>query len=361
MSLSVSESVEPAVRVARGASYLLLQGIVINIMGVFYFVFATRILPTVADFGRITTVNIFAVLVVSVGSLGLPTAATRFIAKYVASEQEGQAHIVYQRVLRLGIGLSALSLLSVVLGSKLLSQLFLGSPDFSFLFQLAGVDVFFQLLALFPLGALQGVYRFRDVATINIASNIVQFAGAVYLLTIGLGLTGIMMGWIVGDGLGTLLSLIVASHHFPMTGKGSLHDGGKLIRFAVPVYGSTLITFASTYVDRFLVLFFAGTSALGVYSPVLTIVGVLGLVSTGITGALLPQLTDLHVRKGDIGLREAARVSSRYFFILYLPFAIGLAVTAGPSIWVFFGGRLGEGGPPFAILFLRRWPAFFRW
>src|SRR2546422_10988867 len=33
MSLSVSESVEPAVRVARGASYLLLQGIVINIMG----------------------------------------------------------------------------------------------------------------------------------------------------------------------------------------------------------------------------------------------------------------------------------------------------------------------------------------
>src|SRR2546422_6998902 len=70
MSLSVSESVEPAVRVARGASYLLLQGIVINIMGVFYFVFATRLLPTVADFGRISTVNIFAVLVVSVGSLG---------------------------------------------------------------------------------------------------------------------------------------------------------------------------------------------------------------------------------------------------------------------------------------------------
>src|SRR5438094_139716 len=182
MSLSVSESVEPAVRVARGASYLLLQGIVINIMGVFYFVFATRLLPTVADFGRISTVNIFAVLVVSVGSLGLPTAATRFIAKYVASEQEGQARIVYQKVLRVGIGLSILSLSSVVLGSQVLSQLFLGSPDFGFLFRLAGLDVFFQLLALFPLGALQGVYRFREVAAINIASNVLQFAGAVYLL-----------------------------------------------------------------------------------------------------------------------------------------------------------------------------------
>lgn len=350
MPLSVSESVEPAVRVARGASYLLLQGIVINIMGVFYFVFATRILPTIADFGRITTVQIFAVLVVSVGSLGLPTAATRFIAKYVASEREGQALLVYQKVLWFGIGLSILSLFSVVLSSQMLSQLFLGSPSFRFLFQLAGLDVFFQLLALFPLGALQGVYRFREVATINIASNIVQFLGAVYLLTIGLGLTGIMIGWIVGDGLGTLLALISASHHFPISSKGSLQDGGKLIRFAVPVYGSTLITFASTYVDRFLVLFFAGTSALGIYSPVLTIVGVLGLVSTGITGALLPQLTDLHSRKGDIGLRNAARVASRYFFILYLPFAIGLAATAGPTITLFAGERYGEGTLPLAIL-----------
>lgn len=350
MSLSVSESVEPAVRVARGASYLLLQGIVINIMGVFYFVFATRLLPTVADFGRISTVNIFAVLVVSVGSLGLPTAATRFIAKYVASEQEGQARIVYQKVLRVGIGLSILSLSSVVLGSQVLSQLFLGSPDFGFLFQLAGLDVFFQLLALFPLGALQGVYRFREVAIINIASNVLQFAGAVYLLTIGLGLTGIMMGWIIGDALGALLSLTAASRHFPMVGRGSLQDRGKISRFAVSVYGSTLITFASTYVDRFLVLFFAGASALGIYSPVLIIVGVLGLVSTGITGALLPQLTDLHARKGDIGLRDAAKVSSRYFFILYLPFAIGLAVTAGPTIRLFAGERYGDGALPLAIL-----------
>src|SRR3989475_9608241 len=136
-----------------------------------------------------------------------------------------------------------------------------------------------------------------------------------------------------------------------MVGRGSLQDRGKLTRFAVPVYGSTLITFASTYVDRFLVLFFAGASALGIYSPVLIIVGVLGLVSTGITGALLPQLTDLHARKGDIGLRDAARVSSRYFFILYLPFAIGLAVTAGPSGLVVFCVTSGGVAPPSAVLF----------
>src|SRR2546428_9815391 len=106
MSLAVSEPVEPVVRVARGASYLLLQGVVVNLMGVFYFAFATRTLPTVADFGRITTVNIFALLIVAIESLGLPTAATRFIAKYVASGQEGQARVVYRKVLRLGIGLS---------------------------------------------------------------------------------------------------------------------------------------------------------------------------------------------------------------------------------------------------------------
>src|SRR5882762_4303825 len=350
MSPAVSEPVEPAVRVARGASYLLLQGIVVNLMGVFYFAFATRILPTIADFGRITTVNIFAILIVAVGSLGLPTAATRFIAKYVASGQEGQARVVYRKVLRLGIGLSILSLFVVILGSRTLSQLFLGAPDYNFLFQLAGVDVFLQLLALFPLAALQGVYRFREVATVNIVSNMVQFAGAVYLLSIGLGLVGIMLGWIVGDALGTILALIIASRNFPMVDLSYSEAGGKIIRFALPVYGATLVTYASMYVDRFLILFFAGASALGIYSPVLTIVGVLGLVSTGITGALLPQLTDLHVRKGDIGLRDAARVASRYFFIIYLPIAIGLAVTSGPTITLLAGERYRDGAVPLAIL-----------
>src|SRR5439155_14836410 len=64
----------------------------------------------------------------------------------------------------------------------------------------------------------------------------------------------------------------------------------------------------------------------------------------------LPQLTDLNARKGDIGLRDAARVSSRYFFISYLPFAIGLAVTAGPTIRLFAGERYGDGALPLAIL-----------
>lgn len=38
-------------RVARGATYLFLQGIVSNLAGVVYFAFAARLLPNVAGFG----------------------------------------------------------------------------------------------------------------------------------------------------------------------------------------------------------------------------------------------------------------------------------------------------------------------
>ena len=198
----MSEPVEPAVRVARGASYIVLQGVIVNLVGVVYFVFATRLLPTVADFGRITTVNLIILMIVVVGSLGLPTAMTRFIAQYLAKEDQDLARSLYRRIMRLGTFLSLISLVAVFVWSRPLSSFFLGS-DYTLLLQLAAIDIFLQLLAVFPLGALQGIYRFREVAIVNIISNVVQFSSAVYLLiTTRLGLVGILIGWIIGDGIG---------------------------------------------------------------------------------------------------------------------------------------------------------------
>src|SRR5205807_8098743 len=170
LPLEANETAQPAIRVARGATYLLIQGIVVNGLGVVFFAFATRILPTIADFGRVTTLSIFALLVVTVGALGLPTAGTRFIAKYVALRDHVAVDGVYKTILILGTILSALVMVATILGSTIISLSLLGSLDYAILVKLAGVDIFFQLLTVFPLGALQGIHGFRENALVNITS-----------------------------------------------------------------------------------------------------------------------------------------------------------------------------------------------
>ena len=68
------------------------------------------------------------------------------------------------------------------------------------------------------------------------------------------------------------------------------------------------------------------------------------------TAALVPQFSELHIRKGDQGLQQAARIASRYFFIIFLPLSVGLAITAAPTITLFAGDPYSEGSVPLAIL-----------
>lgn len=313
-----------------------------------FFAFATRILPTVADFGRVTTLSILALLMVTVGSLGLPTAGTRFIAKYVAMKQEAQVEGVYKSILLLGGVLSTAVLVATIVSSRIIATSLLGSTDYLLLAQLIALDIFFQLLTLFPLGALQGRYGFRETALVNIVSKVVQVSTALYFLLIGMGVVGILVGWIIGDGSGAVLALAIASRQFPLASP-SLNKT-NLILFSAPLYGANLIGYGSNYVDRFLVLFLLGALELGLYSPAVVAAGNLGIVSTAIASALLPRLTELHARHGDMEFRNATRAASRYLFILVLPLAVGLAVTAGPTITVLAGPRYIGGAIPLAIL-----------
>jgi O-antigen/teichoic acid export membrane protein len=347
---SDTEPVQPALRVARGASYLLAQGVIVNAIAVIFLAFAARKLSTVADLGRFTTLTTFAMLMVTVGAVGLPTACTRFIAKYVASTQKGQADRVYRTIMILGTGLSAAVLLVTFVGREFIASTLLGSSSYVYLVQLIAVDIFFQLLTLFPLGALQGIYAFRESAVVTISSNIFQFSVALYLLDIGLGLVGIFYGWILGDGLGAVLALVLASRRFSIS-TPSEHITG-LMRYSMPLYGANLAGFASSYLDRFLVLFLAGTVALGIYTPAVVAAMVLGIVSVPIAGSLLPHLTEIHTQHGDEGFSNAARAASRYLFILLLPLAVGLAATAAPTLALFVGQRYTGGTVALAILAL---------
>jgi O-antigen/teichoic acid export membrane protein len=347
---SETETVQPALRVARGATYLLAQVIIINAVGVIFLAFAARKLSTIADLGRFTTLAAFAILMVTIGAIGLPTAGTRFIAKYVAGGQESYANRVYRTIIILGTGLSAAVLAATFIDRQLLSSILLGSSSYVYLVELIAVDIFFQLITVFPIGALQGSYRFGKTALVSITSNIVQLSVALYLLYIGMGLVGIFYGWIVGDGLGAVMALILASRQFSLSGS-SEHIPG-LMRYSMPLYGANLAGYASSYLDRFLVLFLVGTVALGIYTPAVVAVTVLGIVSAPIAGSLLPHLTEIHTRHGDEGFSTAARIASRYLFILLLPLAVGLAVTATPTLTLFVGQRYIGGAVPLAILAL---------
>src|SRR6266581_6546226 len=137
MSDEIAEAPVPALRVARGATYLLVQSVIINLTVLLFFAFAARRLSTIADLGRFTTLNTLGILLIALGTLGLPTAGVRFIAKFMADKPEIKANGVYKTVLVYGSALSVTILIATLFAGNFLSTTLLGSSNFLLLIQLA--------------------------------------------------------------------------------------------------------------------------------------------------------------------------------------------------------------------------------
>jgi len=338
----------PSVRVARGATYFFIQGLLSNTAAIVYFAMAAMLLPSVSDFGVLAAVTMVAGLFPTFASLALPTAVTRFIAEHIGKGDQDSAAGVFKRALKFGLvtGLAASSLCYGL--SSSLSTFLFGDDSHAFLFKLLSFNVFLGIFSSFLWSTLQGLQRFREYALIGTANSLLKNTLAVAFLALGYGIWGILLGWLVSD----LTAMLLALHAtLPSLSKHNAnHPLKPLLQYSLPLYGTDLLNYLSNSIDRYLILLLAGTFALGIYSPSISAASTVGIVTGSISGALFPVLSEIHGRFDEKAVSEASLRASRYIFLIFTPLAMGLAASAHPVISLFVGDRYLPAALPMAII-----------
>ena len=327
---------------------------VANVTGVVYYAIAARLLPSVADFGRIATFQMICLLFITLSSFVLPSAIVKLMAEYNGGGRHDDTRGLYGLALRLG-GVFALASFTICfLAADPIASYLLGGPEYTDLVRLLSIDVLLLVLVPYMTGLLQGQQRFGTMALLGSSNAILRHAIAVLALYVGLGLQGVIIGWVVGD-----LSQAVLSFLLVFRGSGTRMEIGMvshpirpMIKYSTPLYVSAVITFFIHQTDKFLILFLAGQEALGLYSPAVTAMSVLLLFSNAFTNVLFPQLSERCGRLGIQSLKEISRTFSKYVYLVYTPLAFGIAAVARPIMIVFVGERFIGGALPLAILSL---------
>jgi stage V sporulation protein B len=337
----------PSIVVARGASYLFIQRLVSNVAGVIYFAFAARIL-SVAEVGVVSALGMVAALFVTFGTLALPSAATKYISEHLGKERRDMAKGVYKKVLWFGFLISGLLSFLCGMASTVISTVVFGSQAYQPLINVLALDVFALLLSPFFTGTLLGLQKFKEVAFAGIVLSCLRYSISLYMLIQGYGLMGLVIGWVIGDVAGLGFSFFFASTSFKT--RAAQHPFMELVEYSLPLYASGVLTYFTAYIDRFIVLFFAGFTTLGIYSVAVMAASVVGLLSTSIGNSLFPQLSKLYGRHGRDALKVASMRASRYTFFILMPLAVGLAATSYPIITLFAGVRYECGWLPLAMI-----------
>lgn len=168
--------------------YLLVQGLVSSLAGVVYFAFAARLLPTVADFGRLATLSMVGLFFVAAASFALPSAVVRFVSEFMGRGDSAGAGGVFGLAVRVGLVLAFVASLTCFSVSGPVASSLLGGGGYVVLVNLLSVDVFLLVLLTFLSGSLRGLQRFREIAVAGVVNALLRVGVAILLLYLGHGL-----------------------------------------------------------------------------------------------------------------------------------------------------------------------------
>ena len=353
------ESVDPTARVARGATYLFVQGFATAFIGLSYFVILAHTFGSPSEqwqMGAYALLSFVLSFSQVFGTLSLQSAAVKYIAQYLAEGETEKAKAVAIRVLQIGSLASAVTFLGLFGPAEWISTLLFGVPSHALLIRLVAVCAIFVILYILAVGILQGLQRMRDVALIGLSYSVIHTCVGVFLLFLGWRLYAVVLGWLAGWIITSVSALILAARYLGVVGKP--HPVRPLMSFSLPLHFSASVGFFIAWIDQlFLVSYMSllygateGQTILGIYYVAVRASVVPALFSNALVIALFPSLSELYAQRGLNSLKDAFRVSMHYSVLVGFPLIIGLATLAYPVIILFGGWQYIDAAVPLIII-----------
>jgi len=352
----------PTTRVARGATYLFIQGFASSVISLAYFVVLTRTLSN-KEMGIFALLSFTLTLVPLLGTFALGPATVKYLAQYLAEGRLEKARSVFTRFLQICMFTSLSAFFLLFFFAESLSNFMFGSPVHTLLFKLLAFGAAFTILNISVMSCLQGLQRIGKVALINLVNALLRSALSVFLLFAGFGLFAVVFSWLVGAAVSSAIGLAFTLKYLGLIKKP--HPLRPLIKFSYPLYVATITVFIATWADSILIVSYMsavlgpteGQQLLGIYYVAVRASQIPMLFSSAIITALFPQLSQLYAQHGLNSLKDAFRVSTRYLALVGFPIIIGLATLSSPIILLFAGSDYAGAALPLTIICFAALPA----
>ena len=327
---------------------LMIQSALNSALGLIFFILLARLI-TKSEMGvyaaLMSTYGVFVV----VGTFGLTGAAARFIPKLVAEGSSGKASSAAITIIKISILSSLIASAFYLVFAPHFSLVFTKSAVYADLFRLASIVVVTQSLSFVVDGLMQGVQEFTRLAVIRIVGQAARIVVTILLLLVGSGLTAVVIGWLVSSVFVSILPIPFLKRHIGL--KGDPYSYRPIVDFSIPVLGSTLLVFISSYADVFVTMIYSLPANVGAYNVSLTASGVLAnVIIASVAATLLPAMSKAYGRGGLDSVERSFRRASRYVALVYVPAGMGLAALAQPIIWLMAGRGYQESILPLAII-----------
>ncbi|MGA2971431.1 MAG: lipopolysaccharide biosynthesis protein [Candidatus Bathyarchaeia archaeon] len=335
---------ETQASVAKGATSLYAANVVILVANTLYFLVLTNLLHSTLGVGIVTALNIMIWLLVTVSILAqpiaqqspvpAPLAVLKFIPELLTKKARSGASKLFRASLAFTLTIGGV-IMGILLATPGLVIPFIGGQAVLPLYvQLSGIDILVLSLGQVCIGALVAMGNMRSATAYLILWGVIRYALA-SLLLVAFAISGVLIGWILGDAL-LLVFALQKSITSLRTGAGrSRFSFPDLVRYSLYTLLSALIGFAVNQADKIFTLARQGLPELAIYNVAIVAASFAGFAPYVLLIVLLPALSALHAAKRTRQMHEMIRAYTRYVSIVVLPIAFGFASIMEVALRIF--------------------------
>jgi|TARA_B100001964_G_scaffold241195_1_gene312942 putative peptidoglycan lipid II flippase len=332
--------------VAKGSVLIGAQNIIEFAVAFGFFFFLARIV-TEAEVGQLSLLAFVMTIFTTLTQLSFPVAITKYVSEMVDNEERSNAGAVFRTGLKLILAVSIPSLIFGLTLSPFLSEVVLDGISLNTLIVVFLASFILDIAVIYGHGLL-GLGLYGKMITTSLSYVVVSRSLGLVLASIGLGLFGIVLGWLIGASVSLIISVALLGRRLYSTEKFSSR---KLIFYSLPVLlYSTIFMFQNWSDVIILYAVNADISEIGVYYLVVNGARMPSFIWVAICSALFPALSSYHGKRGLAGLKYPIFRAIRLLNLVVIPMGVVLAVVSVTGLEVAFGTSYRAGAMAFSLL-----------
>lgn len=335
------EFVKGQARILSNTTYLLAANIIQKFISLGFFVYYVRILGPNGT-GIFEPVRSVIPIALTVIDFSLSAVLTREIARAPNRALEYTNNVLSIKIL---IALAAFIIALAVNAAASFNQL-----TRTLLF-LVGVIVSLDMFTMTYTAVLRGLQVFRYEAIGIVLTSLTSVTTGVIAFKLNVGIPGLMIAFVAGSIVNLAFMLTMVRRKLGTFPRLSWHTPviRQFTSIALPIVIAALLAKLFTYSDRFLLLRYAGETAVGIYAVANKVPFALEFIAATFAASLLPAMSHLFIRSRD-QLGHVFEQALRYLLILSIPLAVGVFVLAHPFAVKLFGRQFADATVPLRIM-----------
>lgn len=283
-----------------------------------------------------------AISVLTVGrlfsSMGLAKSAAKHVSYYLDSDPRQIRHVVLSSLKYSAVTISIVTVTIVLTAGTIADAL--GNPSLEPMFIVGGFYIIFATLYNYTRVILQGFQDIYNSALVYASEGIGRIIGVLVLVSLGYGIYGALIGYILGFVLAALYGLKLLYERLPSKDEtDTIEDGlkNRVLRYSFPLAITRGAWVLDREVDLIIVGFLINPAVVGYYAISKQIV----TFTTGMAGSvgfsLGPKFNESTVSQSKERARNTYEKVLVYILLVYLPAVAGLAILAEPIVTSLFG------------------------